>query len=244
MIDPTKLRILLPTYPIDQIIGIKTGTVSLGAPSASPGYTTATDVQAHNFGDSCYFAGIFTYDGGTTWNDFGCQIPNYAAPNPQLQTVDVAAYTDNTNLNVTVTNWYDLSHGTGTARTVTYKVYLLAKNKMAQPITPLASNQKLAYSSAFNFQKIFMKDTVSINVAAGATGSSATITHNLGYIPAIRAFFVDGSNNVYSLNQLQSGTNSIQAHLTATTLVFTSDQSAFGAPGVSGNIDYRIYLDS
>ena len=251
MIDPAKMRFVLPAYPIDQIIGVFSGSLSLGAPSASPGYTTASDPKAHNFGDSCYFQGIFSTDGGTTWNDFGAQTPNLAAPFPQFQTVDVEAYSDGTNLNVQAVNWYDVSHGLGTARTAAYKVYALAKNTMALPITPIATNQKLAYSSAVNFQKIFLKDSVSISVSGGSSGSSAPITHNLGYVPRIRAFFIDSSNQAFALNQwkpLVSGGSpqtvpQIEAHITTTMLTFSYDGTGLGAPSLSGTIDYRIYLD-
>lgn len=251
MIDPTKIRLALPANPIDQIIGVFSGSVSLSAPASVPGYTTGSATHAHNFGDSCYFQGIFSTDGGTTWNDFGAQTPNYAAPAPQLQRVDVEAYSDSANLYVQLVNWYDLNHSAGTAYTVQYKVYALAKNTMAAPIAPLQTNQKLAYSSAVNFQKIVLKGTTSISVAAGVSGSSATITHNLGSIPKIRAFFIDGSSRVFALNQWQplisggipQSVVAVEAHITSTTLTFTSDQSGFGN-GVSGNIDYRIYLDS
>src|SRR5262249_32175278 len=125
---PAALHMIVPDYGIDQIIGVFSGSATLAAPAPSPGFTTQTNTHGHNFGDNCYFQGIFSYDGGTTWNDFSSQIPNYAAPNIQLQTVQVEADTDSTNLYVVMTNWYDTSHSSGTQRTIQYKVYLMAKN--------------------------------------------------------------------------------------------------------------------
>jgi hypothetical protein len=118
---------------------------------------------------------------------------------------------------------------------------------MTSPITPLATNNIILYNSNINFQKIFIEGTTNINVAAGSTGYSATITHNLNYIPAIKAFFLNGSNQVFSLNQwtqpIPDSVPAIEVHITNTTLVFYSDQSSSLSPGVSGKIDYRIYLD-
>ena len=227
---------------IDQIIGTFTNTVSLSAPTSGGGYTAVTDSKAHGFGDSTYFQGIFTTNGGTTWNDFGAQTPN----GTQFQTVDVEAMINSTNCNVYLTNYYDYVHSRGTAYTATYKIYLIAKNTMAQPITPLSINSNTYFNSANNYQKIFTQGTVPISVSGGSTGSTATITHNLGVIPKIRAFF-NSSNQIFSLNQYvvpPAIEAPIEAHITTSTLVFYTDQSGFGASGVSGNIEYRIYYDS
>lgn len=242
--NPSVINLAIPDNQIDQIIGVFSNTLSLPAPTSAQGYTFASDTKAHNFGDSCYFQGIFTQDGGTTWNDFGAQTP---ASGGFFQSVDVEAYTDSSNIYVQMVNYYDVNNNTSQAYTVTYKVFLLAKNTMANPITPLSTNNIILYNSNNNFQKIFMSGTTSISVAAGSTGYSSTITHNLGYIPSIKAFFINGNNQVFALNQwaqpIPDSVPAIEAHITSSTLVFYSDQSGFGAPGVSGNIDYRIYLD-
>lgn len=253
IINPSAITMAIPDYGQDQIIGTFTNTISLGAPSASPGFTLATDTKPHGFGDSCYYQGIFTTDGGTTWNDFGSQTPNLAAPNPQFQTVDVEAMADATNINIYLINYYDSAHSSGTAHTITYKIYLLAKNTMAQPIKPLPTNQILAYDSAFNFQKIFQAGTLSLNVAGGSSGSVVTV-HSLGYVPKVRAFFSPASSpaQVYAPNQvvtaIQAGSPisapQLEIHIDTSSLTLFSDQSGFAAPGINGKIDYRIYLDS
>lgn len=248
IVVPSAISMGVPAYSIDQIIGVFSNTIHIAAPTAITGVTVATDTKTHGFGDSCYFQGIFTQDGGTTWNDFGAQTPNLSGGTPFFQSVDVEAYTDSNNVNLELDNYYDPVHSVGTAYDVTYKIYLIAKNTMALPLNPIKTNQKLIYNSANNYQKVYLSGTTSITVAAGATGSSPTITHNLNYIPKIRAFFIS-SNQVYGLNQWKFpvSTNTvpaIEAHITNTGLSFYSDQSSFLAPGVSGNIDYRIYLDS
>jgi len=238
--NPSNIYIDLPTYPNDQIIGVFTNTLSSPAPTLSGFVTTVNDVRAHGFGDSAYFEGIFTTDGGTTWNTFGSQTPIFGAPGPTFQTVDVSATVDTSNVNVAIDNYYDLAHGAGYAYTVTYKIYLIAKNTMAKPITPIKTSNKLLYASEYNYQKIFMKGSVALIVSAGTTGTSTLITHNLGYVPKIRAYYYDlatSSTTVHRFGQEP------QTQITATTLQFYSDQSGL-RPGITYVIDYRIYLDT
>lgn len=243
VIDPTKINMAVPAYGLDQIIGIIDETESIGIPtSGAPdfGQKVLTFSFPHEFGDSCYFEGRFTTDGGVTWNDFGAQQPDLSTPGfPVFQTLDCEAMIDSTNVNVTLTNTLNFVTNVGVAYTVHFQIYLIAKNTMANPITPIATTDILAFSSEFNYQKIFLKDTVALNVIAGAVGFSTTTPHTLGYVPKIRAFCVNGSNQVTKLNQ-----NEVEAHLTASGLVFYSDQSGFSQSGISINIEFRIYLDS
>ena len=240
----------IPEYGIDQIIGVFTQTISIAAPTAVQGSIQQQYTFSTGFSDSCYFQGIFTQNGGITYNDFGAQTPNLSAPNPFFQSIDVEAYTNASTLHVYVTNYYDVVHSTSSSYTVTFKVYLLAKNSMLYPIKPLKTNNKIIYSSENNYQKIFNKGTIAINVASGTSGSTGSITHNLGYIPKVKAFFLPSSapTNVFALNQVISpalgGAPEIYANITTSTLYFSSDQSGFGAPGVAGNIEWRIYYDS
>ena len=237
---PNKIYIDLPKYGNDQIIGVFTNTLSLAAPTSAGGYTSATDVRAHGFGDSAYFEGIFTTDGGTTWNTFGSQTPTLGAPGPTFQTVDSFATVDITNVNVSIFNSYDYSHSIGNAYTVTYKIYLIAKNTMAKAIKPIATSNKLLYASKYNYQKIFLKGTVALSVGAGTTGTSTLITHNLGYVPKIRAYYYNLATSSTTVNRFGQEP---QTQITSTTLQFYSDQSGFRT-GINYSIDYRIYLDS
>lgn len=249
IVDPTAINLAVPDYSIDQIIGVFTNTISLGAPSASPGFIKVTDQSPHGFGDSCYFQGIFTTDGGTTWNDFGSQTPNLAAPNPQFQTVDVEAMVDATNINVYLTNFYDIAHSSSTAYTVTYKLYALAKNKMAVPLKPLPTNYVLPYDTAFNFQKVFKSGTVSfVGTAGGIT--TATVVHSLGYYPKIRPFYSPTATpqQVFALNQITIPpitSPMIEVRIDTNAVTFYTDQTdPFIGTSFSGSIDYRIYLDA
>lgn len=239
--NPAALHILVPDYPLDQIIGYFTGTATVPAPSLSPGFTTVTQTFQTNFGDSCYFQGIFSTDNGVTWNDFGSQTPNLAPPFPQFQTLDVNAVSGISTLTVTLTNTYDLSHTIGIPYTATFKVYALAKNTMAQSVSPLPTNQILSFSSPFNFQQIDQQGTVSLNVAGGITGSTIVV-HNLGYVPIVRAFqFAVATPTV--CQPISTGfIADPQVELTTSTLTFFSDQG--NGSGINTVIDYRIYRDN
>lgn len=242
-VNPTALHLLVPDYPLDQIIGYHTGTISVGA--GAP-LTTVTDTYAHGFGDSCYVQGVFSTNGGTTWNDFGAMIPTAG---PTLSTTGCNAYVNATNLNVVGYNYI-----AGTV-TVLYKVYLLAKNTMANPVTPIATTQKLSFSSGFNFQQIATKGSLNLSVASGATGSVSVI-HNLGYIPTVRVFAYKSGDSVtvYPIvidadpglslgSQLAGGISSTQVELTSTVLtLFIDNSSAFSGGTITMAYDYRIYL--
>jgi len=242
VLNPFALNMVVPQYGIDQIIGITTGTLTTAAPTLISSPKTATANFAHGFGDSAYFAGIFTADGGVTYNDFGAMTPVISAGVPVFQTVGCNATCDATNLTITASSYYNFAAGTGTAATVTYKVYLLAKNTMSQPLAPLPTAEVLQYNSAFNYQKIFMKGTTNLTVGSGASGS-VNILHNLGYIPKIRAFRIDAATPTI-LQPLANGfVSDPQAHITSTLLTFAADETGGGGINLNTNIEWRIYLD-
>lgn len=241
MIDFATLNMVVPKYGIDQIIGVTTGTLTTGVPTAISSPATAVANFAHGFGDSAYFAGIFTADGGTTWNDFGAQIPVISLGVPVFDTVGCNAVCDATNLTITASSYYNYTAGTGAAATVTYKAYLFAKNVMAQPVNPLPTAEILQYSSAFNYQKIFAKGTVNLTVANGFTGSVSVI-HDLGYIPKVRAYRTDSGSPTILRPVSNGAVSDPQVEITNTVLTFYADNTGFGA-GINTDIQYRIYLD-
>lgn len=237
MIDPRNFY-FHSGYEIDKIIGTFEDTIFIGAPTALAGHTTVTTSYAHGFGDSTYFQGVFSTDGDVTTNDFGAQTPNLAPSFPQFQTLDAAATVDTTNANVTLTNYYDVAHSTSVPFTVHYKIYLLAKNTMSTPVNPLPSAQQRYFNSDFNYQKIAFKGSTTLTVTATHTGSAA-VTHGLGYVPTVRAFWLDAATPTV----VQAIPFDVEVHLTTTTLTFYSDQTSFGAAGRNGTIEYRIYYD-
>ncbi len=60
-----------------------------------------------------------------------------------------------------------------------------------------ATDQQLAFSSQFNSFKIIQSGEAIINKAANAQTGTASVTHNLGYAPAVIAFCNRGSPAIF-----------------------------------------------
>ena len=237
-----------PEYPIDNIIGIHTGSFSVSAPSSTNSPTTATSTFTTGFGDTCLFQGIFSTN-GTDWNDFGAMQPNLStAGQPVLQTVTCYGWVDSSGVfTATGVNYYDSVHNTGTAYTIQYKVAFLAKDSQGT-VTPIQTNEILAYDSANNYQKIFSSG--SFSNGSGTT----TIAHNLTYVPKVRAWFDLSTSTTAGYGYVTVPSNSIstldlwpqtypQVEVNSTDALFASILDGNGAVA-SGTVYYRIYLDS
>lgn len=242
-------------YQSDMIIGIHSGSFTVAAPSVGSN-TTNTDTFTTGFGTSCYFQGIFSTDGGTTWNDFGVYIPNLTtAGQPVFQTVTCRGYITSSGVFTAVgINWYDLVHSSGTSKTIQYKVAFFAKQNQGS-ISPLSYVQKAQFDSRLNVQKIYLRGTF-----AASTTSNTTITHSLGYIPKVRSFFEPTSSTagVEGVATMPAGAMatldwftgagsglSADVEITTTTAVFTPLQSSASTPnGIAGTQHYLIYLDA
>lgn len=239
--NPSALNLAIPVNKIDQIIGIRPGTFNVAAPTPGPGSpSTASTTFDTGFGDTCLFQGIFSVDGGASWNDFGSFKPNLTTPGqPVLQTVTCRGAVSPTGIfTANATNYYDGVHFAGTAYTVQYKVAFLAKDDQGA-ITPIRTNEILYYNSKYNFQKIFLSSSFANNV-----GVPTTITHSLGYVPKVRAwgtsttggsFFTPGSMLSYDV----FGGGNFNMAVSTTNVVFDAI-TTFGTV----NVFYRIYLDS
>lgn len=247
---PANIRMAVPAYKIDQIIGIYTGSFIVGSPPIG-GSSTASDTFTTGFGDSCLFQGIFSIDAGSSWNDFGTYRPNLTtAGQPVLQTTTCYGMVSPTGVfTATAKNWYDNVHASGASYTVRYKVLFIAKETQGI-ITPIATSEILYYTSKYNYQKYLPANGSSFASTSGTT----TIAHNLGYVPKVRAWFspTSTSNNadsisipagsIVTLDNYQYATN---VYANATSVIFT-DVSPSVSPRVSvnGTMYYRAYIDS
>lgn len=246
MIDRSKLA-FFSGDKIDKIIGVHEGSISVGAPTSLQGFLSSSDVFFHEFGDSAYFQGIFSSDGGTTWNDFGAQTPFVGAfPLPAFQTLDCNAKVTTTQLIVKATSWYDSGNSRSSSYTLQYKVALIAKNSMAQPVNPLPTNEKLSLLTSFNYQKIALPGTASFLVASGSS-QTKSVTHGLGYFPKVRGWWFDASDPatcqplvpdatgiLYVQPEVRIGTNDV---------TFVVDATGSSGVATNGNLEYRIYYD-
>lgn len=110
---------------------------------------------------------------------------------------------------------------------------------------------KVLFSTRYNFQKIYMEGTTTVNVLASATPVEYDLaTHGLGYIPTARVFYVPVAGQLWPISPLQY--SNIDGGSGTTLLVY-------GGPVVTSNVlkvsminggsdasitfYWRIYLD-
>lgn len=238
ILHPENINLAVPLNDIDKIIGILSGSFSVAQPTAISSPKSATDTQTTGFNDTCFYQGIYSVDSGTTWNDFGTMVPNLTTPaNPVFQTVLCDGYSLGNTFVANGTNWYDLVHSSGTAYTILYKVALIAKNSQTS-IIPIATNENLKYLAKYNNWKIYTSDIIPFNTTSGSS-KTAVVTHPLGYVPRVRAYYQEtsGSLRMQTVNQRK-----IETKITASDVTFFID--SVWATTTTGNIEYRIYLES
>lgn len=237
MIDFDKVRMAVPEYKNDKIIGVLTGSISVAGASSPTLSVTATDTRDTGFGDWCLFSGIFSIDGGATWNDMGAQTPDLSVPGvPVFDTFDCTAACSSTGVfTITCINYVNLNTGTTSAKTALYKVVLLAKKGQGS-ITPLpVTALPLYHYSGFNYQKIHIDDAGSFTATAGNTGQ-LVVPHNLGYVPNVRAWINIGGTIHPIVFQPE-------VRVDATNLTFFYD-AFFDFIDRSFSVIYRIYHDA
>lgn len=225
-------------FDMDKIIGILSGSISVAAPTAGQVVLTGTTTHDTGFGETCYFQGIFSVDGGTTWNDFAAMTPNLSVPGmPVFQTQNCDCYMVGGVITVSADNYYNFVSASSAAKTFLYKIALFAKNAQGT-IQPLTIDETTFFDSRYNYHKIFVQDSISFNSSSGVT-KSVTIPHSLGYVPRVRAFFQQ-TGSPFKL--LPVSFYFIEPRVTSTSLTFYLD--GWYATTVNGTIEYRIYLDA
>ena len=237
--DATKTRIDVPAYGTDKIIGKASGTLSVSAPTGGLGDVTrtATGTHATGFGEACYFRGRFSTDGGSTWNDFGSATPDLSGGFPNFQTTECIAECSSSGIvTVTATNYT-----VGVAKTVNYEVTFIASNT-AGYIKPLSLGKPTFFTSSVNYLKIAQQGQLPWTTTPGVD-QTKTITHGLGYVPKIRAFFRETSSG--RIIPITNNDIQIDNQVTSSTLTFFLDSYRSGfLSAIAGQIEWRIYLDA
>lgn len=238
--NPEAINMAVPAYRIDNIIGIHTGSFAIAANGGTS--TTASQSFTTGFGDTCLFQGVYSIDGGASWNDLGAMKPITSGSNPVLQTTTCYGYVSATGVfTATALNFIN------TAYTVQYKVAFFAKDDQGL-ITPLPTNEVLQYSSKYNFQKIFESGSFS-------NGSSSTvIAHGLNYVPKVRVWIVPSGSTLSAAGFLTIPAGALVTPdwfytYSSNNLIFVDSsnvtiQTINNGSTVSGEVIYRIYLDS
>lgn len=253
VIDPTAVYMVAPEYGLDNIVAIYTGSLSLAAPTGGFGdiFRTATATHNSGFNENCYYQGFFTVDNNNVYNDLGAYTPDLTGGFLWRQTQTVRAFVTSAGvLTVIGVNWFNVATGTSAPHTLTYKIFLMAKNTQGN-ITPTGTNEFLYFNSAYNYQKIFME-----GLTTSSTTINTTINHNLGYVPKARVWFQPSANVTgaadfgYTLPsgcmstmdwyvQRIAGVTYGQVNVNTTNLIVGPVNNT-----VTGQINYRVYLDA
>lgn len=113
----------------------------------------------------------------------------------------------------------------------------------------MSDQSKIAFNSAFRYERNALKSNVPFSVAGGGFGSTTvTIPHNLGYRPYIKAKYTYGSGKYFDLfagplsyNIDGNGGQISNANVDISNYVIFIEN--FGVPAISGTIYYRIYAE-
>lgn len=248
--NASALSLALPAHEPDKIIGIFTGSITIPAYTGlNPPYEEETFITG--FGDTCLTRCVYQVDGGQKNDDnMGIEIAGIR------NTVKGSSFSRNNLVGFAATNSDTLA-----SHDLTYSIYCYAKSTQAL-VTPITTNQPLAYASKFNYEKIYLEDIRPVTTST-ASNVSFTIFHDLNYIPDTKTSIEYTSANVVSgsfsydlgsiwpasLSQTLDFTGSPIAHngalcsvaLTPTTATYTFAPDPNVELGL--NVHYRIYLD-
>lgn len=113
----------------------------------------------------------------------------------------------------------------------------------------MSDYSKIAFSSAFRYERVALKSSVAFSVAGGGfANTTVTIPHNLNYRPYVKAKYTFGNGKYYDLfagpGSFDLDGNSAQiSNEDATTTNYVVFIENFGVPAISGRIYYRIYAE-
>lgn len=190
-VDNTKFS---STYDFDKIIRYYSGSVYVPAPPATP-YQVYNHYENIDTGldDYCFAIGIFSIDGGTTWNDSGVNQPKYTTGGqPIFQTQSMTASMEKSGeLELHFENWsyYDGVTTTSAAYTFMYRVILIARSEQA-PMDLTEPPYNTILNDYNDYEKIHIDRIDYLPVASSTTGT-LTITHGLGYVPLIKSYWTN-----------------------------------------------------
>lgn len=113
----------------------------------------------------------------------------------------------------------------------------------------MSDYNKVAFSSAFRYERVALKSSKAFTVAGGGFASTTvTIPHNLGSRPYIKAKYTYGDGKYFDLfsgpGSFNLDGNSAQiSNANANTTDYIVFIENFGVPAISGRIYYRIYAE-
>lgn len=111
-----------------------------------------------------------------------------------------------------------------------------------------ATADQLIFSTDFNSFKIVQSGTGTVSYAGSSGQATATVAHNLGYVPAAMVYYDDGTQIFGTPWSLATSAGLVSQiidwYVTSTDLVlrFTKLNVAGGTYSSDATIDYRYYL--
>lgn len=218
-------------HPIDKILATYEGSFALNAPAAGS-TTTVTINIGTGVADTTFFIGVYSVDGGDTWNGFNTEINHVEALSPATNpqgSYRVYGESRASQFRVIGENNALLSATQFFNYTVLYKVALIAKPGQGE-ITLSSVGANTVFDSRLNYLKIAVDDSQS----STGVGQTKVFNHALGYVPRTRVF-VENSSVMYSFgNWTTSGS----------VVAGTSDVTvSIGSVGTI-TVYARIYYDS
>jgi len=250
--DPINVKdfLLESDDPIDNIIGTYDGTFSVNAATGSPNPDITTVNIKTGITSTCFFQGIFSIDGGNTWQDFNANLSTTRGGNIVVQTVTVVGESvADGSISISCLNYYDYTNSVGTAYTVLWKLVLFARpNQPALDLQPVGAD--LSFNTDLNYQKIASDTYQTLSAPGPGITSVATFPHNLGYKPKFRIFLDQStdtlnlnSNNLYDIQTMSAGVIMYYAKVD-TENVYVYAYNGYSPTTYTARIYARIYYDS
>lgn len=212
--------VAIPKFGIDKVMGT----------------VIDTDITTEQFPGVNSYAfpiGIFSNDGGTTWND----CANYT-----LGTGFTIQPSTSVDITVDSSGILHASNKSGSS-SLTYKLALLALETQGT-VTPPLFTGNLLYSNKFSYMKIAKEGNYSQTTTSHVT---TTIAHNLGYVPFFQVFILDTFYSVdarlrrITANFGNAGSIFEGARADATNIYITPVSYS---PAKQVTVYYRIYYET
>lgn len=186
---------LLPEVPaavsslsVDKVLRVFKGGFTIPGSVIGPPYIPGENYVdiATGVPDLCFFYGIYSIDGGTTWQDFSQQS--------NLDPLGGFGYTDVwCGARPGLLRIFGLNQGISEATDILYKVALIAMDDH-QWATYGSSDEVLQFRGPMNYTKILLDDERAV-ILPPDTRPVTTINHNLGYPPTYRGWAYSSDDN-------------------------------------------------
>ena len=217
--DPNNF-LLTTDYPLDKVVYLKSGFFSMGAT------TTGTESVTHGLPFTPLVAGYWSLTPDFSINyEFG----NGTFPSGSLgdlfqrQISSISATST-----IVKMDWSNIS----TATTVYYRIYAFEPNTSTAALLPISSQGDVfALSTDFNYLKLLEASS-----AVPGTAATYTVSHNLGYIPQVLAWYEYALVPGFVWPVTTESTVALEVNTTS--IIF---QNPFGDD--VANVWWRIYLD-